>query len=265
MESNVLGYFFVKFFARRSSHVIGVRGYLNFSNQFFARVFKRAVRASNLVILNSSQLVNYFSDRLTSHPNVLTISNAVAMRSPRVSKPDSRITITVLSNFYDYKGHDLLLNALMKLDISISVHFIGDGPELIRIQQLSSELPKNIEPIFHGQAMDPFTYLESSDFLILPSRHEGFPNAVLEAMSVGLPVIGFNIAGVNELVINEQTGILIKPFDVVSMAIAIERLATDSNFRQQLGKNAYSRAEEFSWSSTSEKFSLAFSSVLRSQ
>jgi len=103
----------------------------------------------------------------------------------------------------------------------------------------------------------------NSHFLVLPSRHEGFPNAVLEAMSVGLPVISFNIPGLDQLVIENQTGILVEPFDVKSLGLAIDKLASDRDLRILLGRNAQRKSKDYSWGNVADEFSRAFGLVLR--
>jgi glycosyltransferase involved in cell wall biosynthesis len=262
MESNFLGHLLLNIFLKKSSHAIGIRGYLNLNNRFVAKLFTHVVKNSKLVIVNSSKLVNYFPNKLSDHPNVLTISNGVYMRGMASGNADGIPTVSVLSNFHDYKGHDLLLDSLSIMHSPIRLNLIGDGPKLSEIKRRSAFLPANIQMIFHGLNTDPASTLSASDFLILPSRHEGLPNAVLEAMSVGLPVVAFDIPGVNELVLHEITGLLVKPFEIKPLAHAIERLANDSSFRKQLGRQAYSRAREFSWERTADMYSSAFDAAI---
>jgi glycosyltransferase involved in cell wall biosynthesis len=262
MESNFLGHILVNTFLRKSTHVVGIRGYLNLNNQLVARLFSHVIKKSKLVIVNSRELVNYFPNKLSDHPNVLTISNGVYMRNAKSENVHGISTVSVLSNFYDYKGHDLLLDSLTMIHSPLRLHLIGDGPKLLEIKRRSALLPADIEMIFHGLTMDPTPTLSTSDFLILPSRHEGLPNAVLEAMSVGLPVVAFDIPGVNELILHEVTGLLVKPFEIKPLAQAIERLANNSSFREQLGRQAHSRAREFSWGRTADMYSSAFDAVL---
>jgi glycosyltransferase involved in cell wall biosynthesis len=262
MESNFLGYILVNTFLKKSSHIIGIRGYLNVNNQFVSRLYRNVIKKSKLVIVNSRELVNYFPNKLSDHPNVLTISNGVYMKSARSGSANGVPTVTVLSNFHDYKGHDLLLESLTMMHSPLRLNLIGDGPMLSEMKHRAALLPANIEIIFHGLTMDPIPTLSASDFLILPSRHEGLPNAVLEAMSVGLPVVAFDIPGVNELIINEVTGLLVRPFEIKPLAQAIERLANNSSFRKQLGKEAHSRAEDFSWDRTADMYSSAFNAAL---
>jgi glycosyltransferase involved in cell wall biosynthesis len=262
MESNFLGHILVNTFLRKTSHVIGIRGYLNLNNQLVASLFSHVIKKSKLVIVNSKGLVNYFPNKLSDHPNVLTISNGVYMKNVTSENVHGIPTVSVLSNFHDYKGHDLLLDALTMIHSPLRLHLIGDGPKLSEMKRRSASLPANIEMIFHGLTMDPAPTLLASDFLILPSRHEGLPNAILEAMSVGLPVVAFDIPGVNDLIINEVTGLLVRPFEVKLLAQAIERLTNNTSFRKQLGKEAHSRAQDFSWDRTADTYSAALNATL---
>jgi len=263
LESNIFGYFFVKLFSKRTFHVVGIRGLLPLRNALIDFLFLRTVNQASLLILNSSHLMKNIPNSLNDFTKIITINNAVDRQDSREPFSGRVPTIAVLANFQPYKGHDLLIEALMSVETKIRVHFIGDGPKLESTKQAVSKLSGHIETFFHGRAENPFFHLLNSHFLVLPSRHEGFPNAVLEAMSVGLPVISFNIPGLDQLVIENQTGILVEPFDVKSLGLAIDKLASDRDLRILLGRNAQRKSKDYSWGNVADEFSRAFGLVLR--
>ena len=262
LESNILGYFLVKLFAKQASHVVGIRGLLQLRNPIVNFLFLQTANQARLIVLNSRHLMMNIPTTLDDIAKVITINNAVHVQDLNEPFSDHIATFSVLSNFHKDKGHDLLVEALLTFKTKIRIHFIGDGPNLESIKKSVSLLPEHIETFFHGSTTNPFLHLLNSHFLVLPSRHEGFPNAVLEAMSVGLPVICFNIPGLDQLVIENQTGILVEPFDVNSLGLAIRKLASDSTFRIYLSKNAHKKSKEYSWETVAEKFSQAFYLVL---
>jgi len=262
LESNILGFLIVKLFARQTSHVLGIRGALKLRNPLISFLFTQATRQANLIILNSRHLAANVPSALNNAAKVVVINNAVHVRDSSMPFSDHVPTFAVLANFHSYKGHDLLVDALRTVKTKFRIHFIGDGPNLEPTKQSISLLSGQIETFFHGHSLNPFLHLMNSHFLVLPSRHEGFPNAVLEGMSVGLPVICFNLPGLNELVIHEQTGILVDSFDVSSLGLAIERLALDNELRAFLGRNAREKSREYSWENVADQFSQAFHSVL---
>ena len=86
---------------------------------------------------------------------------------------------------------------------------------------------------------------ERIDILVLSSLYkEGLPNVLLEAMSMGLPVIASKLAGVPEVVFDEETGYMIKPGDKSELMDAIVKLSSDKNNYLQMGKNARKLMEE---------------------
>lgn len=85
-----------------------------------------------------------------------------------------------------------------------------------------------------------FHLLRMSDIFVLPSRNENYPMALCEAMALGLPVIGTSIGGVSDLIIDNQSGLLIPPGDPAALARAVSRLAGDLALRRRLGQAARS-------------------------
>jgi starch synthase len=89
------------------------------------------------------------------------------------------------------------------------------------------------------------TYLNAADLYVFPSRHEGFPAALLEAMACGLPVIAADITGVSDILEGGESagGIIAAKDDVSSFVNQISRLLTDEPLRVELGKRARRRIE----------------------
>ncbi|MFZ1752674.1 MAG: glycosyltransferase family 4 protein [Caldilineaceae bacterium] len=92
-----------------------------------------------------------------------------------------------------------------------------------------------------GFVSEPALYYHLMDILIFPSYREGFPNAPLEAAAAGLPTIGFDVTGVRDAVVHEQTGILLPTPSADDLAQAIDLLLQDETTRQKLGMNAQNR------------------------
>jgi glycosyltransferase involved in cell wall biosynthesis len=105
------------------------------------------------------------------------------------------------------------------------------------------------------------SYRRANVFLF-PSRHEGMPNAMLEAMASGLPVVASCIAGSEELVLDGKTGYLFPSEDVESLRTALHKTLSDQTLREQMGNASRSHAEaNYSWASTAQQYALLLEKV----
>lgn len=111
------------------------------------------------------------------------------------------------------KGQDIIVDALSSLSnderSKLHITFVGDGSMREELENKANQ--SNLPITFVGYSKDPISYLQKSDIFILPSRDEGFPISILEAMREGLPVISTDIAGIPEMVFNDVNGLIINP------------------------------------------------------
>ncbi len=163
------------------------------------------------------------------------------------------------------KGLDLAILALASLkDLDWHWHIAGDGPQMDLLKSLAHELGIGDRVVFRGwQSREELIecYRQSNLFLF-PSRHEGMPNAVLEAMASGLPVIASRIAGNAELVTDRETGILVDSENIETLCSALRNLLTDPSLRQKMGAASRQRVEQhYSWENTTEQYAILLDKV----
>ncbi|HEY3475399.1 MAG TPA: glycosyltransferase family 4 protein, partial [Anaerolineales bacterium] len=156
------------------------------------------------------------------------------------------------------KGLDLAMYALGGLkQFDWEWCIAGDGPEMHNLQALAKKLGIADRIKFLGwQSREQLveTYHQTNVFLF-PSRHEGMPNAVLEAMASGIPVIASCIAGNEELVVNDKTGYLVASEDTEALQSALKKLLSDPALRQEMGRAARQLAvASYSWESTARQY-----------
>ncbi len=145
-----------------------------------------------------------------------------------------------VGNWSDRKGADLLLPIMQDLGPGYELTVVGRRmAPAIRTREAGAV--RWLEPIFDPQRMAAL--YQSSDALIFPSRMEGLPLVVLEAMACGLPVICTDMSSLPELVVDGHSGVLCAQDDVSAFASAIRRLAADRQLCRQLGLAARQRAE----------------------
>ncbi len=162
------------------------------------------------------------------------------------------------------KGLDFLLDSLETLkNLSWELTLIGDGPQRGFLEKTAQEKGISDRIIFKGWLnRDELTrYYDESNLFVFPSRHEGMPNAVLEAMASGLPVIATEIAGNEELVIPGVTGLLVPMNNPSELALALGDILVDPERRQQMGFAARERVKtSYTWN----QVAISYLSILES-
>jgi N-acetyl-alpha-D-glucosaminyl L-malate synthase BshA len=120
---------------------------------------------------------------------------------------------------------------------------VGDGPEREAAERLAQSLGILKSVSFLGDQEDVADILPMADVFLLPSQHESFGLAALEAMSCGVPVVGSRIGGLPEVIEHEKTGFLCDPNDVDCMKAIVLGLLKNEPLRQQIGQAARERAQ----------------------
>jgi len=134
-----------------------------------------------------------------------------------------------------------LANKYPKWDL----HFWGIGKDELILREKIAKLGLSDRIFLKGFTDNPIEKLKESDIFVFPSKYEGFPLALTEAMSVGLPSVGFEYCcGVNELIEHDKNGFLAK--DENEMQEYLERLMKDSILRNKLGKQANKDMQKYS-------------------
>lgn len=153
--------------------------------------------------------------------------------------PETR-TVGVVASLQERKGHPYLLRALKAIEPQVGpVHalFAGEGPEEAALRALAAELGLQDRVHFLGFRSDVRQVLAACDVFTLPSRKEGLSIAVMEAMALLVPVVVTDIAGMAEVVRNEETGLLVPPFEEKPLGEAIVRLLQDDELGKTLAAN----------------------------
>jgi L-malate glycosyltransferase len=170
------------------------------------------------------------------------IVESVAQVAVRLEMNPSRLHFGVVALFEERKGHLILLKAIKHLVDNINtvpvILLEGHGRLMqdLRKYVKKNSLSEHIR--FIGDEENVFDFINALDALILPSiREEDFPNVILEAMSLGKPVIGTQIAGIPEQ-ISADTGLIVSPDNIEALANAITYLMENKQERIQFGINA---------------------------
>jgi len=170
--------------------------------------------------------------------NIHVISNPVNVIE-RMDVERKPIIVSV-GRLEEVKGHEYLIRAFAKVDQpNWKLSIVGDGSLMESFKNLAKELGIYERVLFHGHLKNFQRELSEASIFVLPSLKEGFPNALLEAMSVPLPCIVTDFMGTNNEIINSGVNGLIVPTKSVDpMAKAINYLIDNPNERESISLNA---------------------------
>lgn len=123
---------------------------------------------------------------------------------------------------------------------------VGDGPERAALERTAHGLP-NVSFVGMVSPDAVQRYLARARVLVVPSLDEGQPNAIMEAMALGVPVIASRVGAVPDLVKDGETGFLVEPRDSEAIARRIRMVATDPSLRARLSANCLTIMEKYRW------------------
>lgn len=173
-------------------------------------------------------------------------SDLLSVRQELGISPEEVVIGTVGRLSADKGGQDDLLWAvseLRKTHSAVRLLVVGDGPLRPELEKYASELglPDSQAARFTGTRNDVARLLSAMDVFVLPSHKEALPIAVLEAMSVRLPVVATRVGGVPEVVEDGTTGLLVEPGDRSGMRDALSRLVSDRGMAGSMGAAGQAR------------------------
>jgi glycosyltransferase involved in cell wall biosynthesis len=160
-----------------------------------------------------------------------------------VTPPVSGPIIGTVGRLAPQKGQDVLLRALPALP-GVTAVLIGDGADRTRLERLARELGVEDRVLMPGWMAEPRAWLPTFDIFVLPSRVEGLPLVILEAMLASRPVVATRVDGIPEEVLHGRTGLLVPPDDPDALAEAVRTLLRDPARRDRMGEEGRTTATE---------------------
>jgi len=158
------------------------------------------------------------------------------------------------------KGFDLLLQAFAKSELAqrgVRLTILGEGPDRSSLEAMAKKLGIEASVSMPGVVQAPEEWMARCAVFVLPSRYEGFPNVLLEAMAMGCPVIATDCqSGPREIIRDKIDGLLVPPENVDALAQAITLLMEDRNLRWQMSKHAREVRDRFGKKKVLKKWEL---------
>lgn len=244
-----------------------VREYRDSRSLHFRLFFRWLKRADRLLCLSESIRAEaiacgFAPEQAVLAPNGVdtarfTPADAASRTAARsaLGLADETFAPLFVGRLVERKGVDLLLRALAATTRARQGRLlvVGDGPERPRLTAMANELGLAEHVAFCGEQGDTAPFYAAADSFVFPSRREGLPNALLEAMSCGLPSIATRIGGCLD-VVSAGSGVLVPSDDAQALAAALESFAGDAALRARYAAAGRQRVlDAFSFAVTGER------------
>jgi glycosyltransferase involved in cell wall biosynthesis len=230
----------------------------------------------DLLIAECEASRRFLVERLRYAPSkVITVRNGVDLAGWPASKLDRRrmrlelrlgdtdLLVGAVGRLDRQKGFATLIEAMSRLKASpLRCAILGEGPERPRLEALIRKLEVERSVWLLGERAEIPAWLSAFDLYCLPSLWEGLPNALLEAMALGLPVVASDADGIPEAVTSGRDGLLVSPGRPAALARALRELAGSPETRAALGAAAKATiAERFTVRRMLEEYERAYDAV----
>jgi len=177
----------------------------------------------------------------------------------------SRLVLSV-GRLHAQKNLTTLIDAIAMLSEDVVLLLVGDGPERVALERYRVQRGVARRVRFTGVVEDVLPYYHAADVFVIASRSEGMPNAVLEAMGCGLPIIGSNIPPVRALIRPDVEGILVDPDDVGGFARAIAAITVGDAGTQTMGLHTRERVvQEYGADRVTARYATLYTTMMASE
>lgn len=200
---------------------------------------RRLYPRADVVMLQTKQAAEDFQASMPALKSLVVMPNPLPLdlqlRALSVEKPQR---IMAMGRLVKSKQFDLLIHVFSQASKQIpgwTLHIYGDGPEREKLQQLIGSLNKTESIFLEGKTTEPWEKMREAQIFAMTSRLEGFPNAMMEAMAMGLPVIAFDCpSGPREISQEGQCAQIVPLDDTQQFQAGLIRMMQDTAYRQSM-------------------------------
>ena len=222
----------------------------NFFTRWLYSRARRIVTTGEALKLHLVERTGVPAERIESvptgaDPNVFAPGDKYAARM-HLSLPQDAMLIGIVATLRSWKGHRHLVEAL---PAGATLVIVGDGPQRDALEGQVRAAGLRARVHFAGNQRDVVPWMQALDIFALPSyANEGVPQALMQAMLVGLPCVTTTVGGIGELAMDGTTALIVPPENPSALRSALERLMGDPALRSRLGAAARRHcAERFSY------------------
>lgn len=204
---------------------------------------------ASALVVQTEQVRDYFAAPLRAITWIIPnfISQPTKHEEPQRSARAP--TMLAMGRLTQQKGYDILLRAFAQISDKHpewKLIILGEGAQRDELEKLRDQLQLTQKVQLPGWSAAPQKHLTRADLFVMPSRYEGFPNALCEAMAYGLPAVATAVSGSKTIVRHGVDGFLAPPEDVDALAAVLDEILAQPELRKTMGERAKEITERFS-------------------
>jgi glycosyltransferase involved in cell wall biosynthesis len=247
----------------RTRHISAPVGANPWNRWLYGSAVRRVVTTGESLRQQLISNLGLNQNHVVSIPTGIDLKRFTNAKKADLGIPEGAFVFGIVATLRSWKGHQFLLDAFSSISSKGNFHLVivGDGPQRPLIEErITSERIHLL-----GQREDVPEVLAALDCFVLPSyANEGVPQAVMQAMAMGLPVISTRVGAIDEAVIEGETGVLVPPKDAQALAAAMLDMAGSPEKAKTLGeKGRIIAGRKFSIEKMIDAMELVFQSVAR--
>lgn len=210
--------------------------------------YDKVVAISQAVAMSLKRYEFVPSKKIFILHNGIDIDKFNGIKASRRISDKNQVVIGIVCRLEPQKGIIYLLLAvrivLAKFP-NVKLEIVGDGSLLEYLEEYSKNLGISNSVKFFGKFADVIPFYKRMDVFVLPSLYEGFGIVLLEAMASGIPIVATNVDGINEVVVDGESGILVPPKNPEAIADAVLKIIENDQLAERLIMRGYERAKSF--------------------
>ncbi|CAA6799289.1 MAG: Transferase [uncultured Sulfurovum sp.] len=227
----------------RETNIVSLQNQSSKYPKVFDFLYKHTYSNYDVIIAQSEDMKEDLAENYSIVEKVFVINNPIDHeRVTELSKSvtpfsfdKNKVNLLTVARLREEKRHDLMLKALALLSDKYHLTIVGAGEKEASLKELSKSLNLEKRVTFEGQQSNPYTYIKEADLFLLTSQREGFPNVLLEANVLGLPIVAFACkGGITEIIEEGVNGRYCDFEDIECLAKKIDEASMDNSFNEEV-------------------------------
>ena len=234
----------------RETNIVSIENSLSKYPKLFDFLYKHTYQNYDAIVAQSVDMredivKNYFeTDKIVLINNPIDVEKIerLAKEEPSYKFDKNKINLLSVSRLREQKKHQFMLESLTYLPSQYHLTIIGSGEKELFLKELTAKLKLEDRVSFLGHQSNPYSYMTRADLFLLTSQREGFPNVLLEANLLGLPIVAFaSLGGITEIVEEGVNGLLAPYPDCEALAKKIKEASAIPFDREKIVERTIQR------------------------